>query len=277
MKTRRILRPLPVSLVVVSLLFIFGYVSQAAQSMKGVNSVMRLEPPSFVRSASAASDEATSEIGALLDQEAGISAYFKSPDAINLNQVRSQFRTIETETANYILGSVPVAGYAITYDAHVYVNTNGWVLAYYLAADPAGKIFDVNPYSGTSITSTKLQNVLSAIASAAGSPFSGATYYDFRYPNATNMMFVAGYTTSYLTTATFQINMPSSYGYYHRSWFRGGCSTSVSLNGTNLGSGEYGALTSSQLQPDIFNTFSVSTNCTGGPGKGGLVLIYRVP
>lgn len=277
MKTHRVLRPLSISLVVISLLFAFGYISQPAQPMKGENYVMRLEPPSFVRSASAASDAATSEIGALLDQEAGVSAYFKSPDAINLNQVRSLFRTIETETANYILGSVPVAGYDITYDAHVYLNTNGWVLAYYLAADPASKIFDTNAYAGTSITSTKLRNVLSAIASAAGSPFTGVTYYDFRYPNATNLMFVAGYTTSYLVTATFQINMPSSNGYYHRSWFRGGCSASVSLNGTNLGSGEYGILTSSQLQPDIFNTFSVSTNCTGGPGKGGLVLIYRVP
>jgi hypothetical protein len=51
--------------------------------------------------------------------EAGISAYFKSANSINLADVQSTFRVVETQTADYIVGSVPVANYDATQDVHV--------------------------------------------------------------------------------------------------------------------------------------------------------------
>ena len=65
--------------------------------------------------------------------EAGISAYFKSASPIALADVRGVFRVIEVETADYIIGSVPVPDYRGEYDAHVYVHREGWFVAYYLA------------------------------------------------------------------------------------------------------------------------------------------------
>jgi hypothetical protein len=142
----------------------------------GARQTLRLEAL-FIRTAYAQENPTAFDLGAYLDQEAGISAYYKSPDAITLSQVRGQFRTIEAETADYIIGSVAVPNHSENFDAHVYVHTTGWILAYYLRADPISRslmyILD-NQYD-------EVETVVSIIASAAGAPFTDVTYYDFRY------------------------------------------------------------------------------------------------
>jgi len=217
-------------------------------------------------------------IGAKLDDEAGISAYFQSSDPINLSQVRSLFRTIETETTDYIIGSVPVPNHLADFDAHVYVNKVGWVLAYYLNSDPISKIIDVKAQT---ISSTKLKTVVSAVASAGGALFTDVTYYDFRYPNATNMMFVAKTPTN---GSTFTIQMPSSYGYYYRGWASlGGCNNftidGVSAQSSAIWTGDYmsyGSLNASQMLPDITHALVVGT-CGYGGAYSTLVIVYRIP
>ena len=99
---------------------------------------LQLQPPPFVQDAvSAEQAPAAFDIGQKLDAEAGISAYYKSPDEINLSQVKSLFRTIELETADYIIGSIPVpSNPEELFDVHVYVHKTGWILGYYLRDDP---------------------------------------------------------------------------------------------------------------------------------------------
>jgi hypothetical protein len=218
-----------------------------------------------------------------------MSAYFSAGTTINLNSVRSVFRTIETETSDYIIGSVPVANYGETEDVHVYVHKNGWVLAYYLAADPTGKIFDWRMYDsgGRTNISTKLENTLAVIASAAGAPFStsNAVYYDFRYPNATHLILIVEWTL--YVADSFQVRLPGSFAYYERSWSLGvfGCtgySGGISLNGVGVGgvsSGQtsQGTLTAAQMPPDQFHTIGVQGSCYNDYVYGGLALVYRVP
>jgi hypothetical protein len=227
-----------------------------------------LQPPAFVRQAYAAPEL---DIAAKLDEEAGISAYFRSPDAINLNQVRGVFRTIELETADYVLGSVAIPNYVERFDAHVYVHKTGWILAYYLRGDPVSKIIDAR---ATTINTTKLKTAVASVASAAGAPFTDVAYYDFRYPNATNMMFIA---EDLGNGNDFTVQLPSAYGYFDRGWallnFSG--DAYFTLNGARQnaiywdGAG-YGSLTASQLLPDITYTIAVDD-------WGVLVLVYRVP
>ena len=166
-----------------------------------------LQVPTFLQKAHAAGE---ADVLARIDEEAGISAYYKAPDAITINQVHSTFRTIETETADYIIGSVAVPNNVEHYDAHVYVHKTGWILAYYLRGDPVSKILD-----NYTINTTKLKTVVATVASAAGAPFGDVTYYDFRYPNATNMLLVA---EDYQNGNSFTIKMPSNYGYFERGW-----------------------------------------------------------
>jgi hypothetical protein len=260
----------PLVVVAVVCLVVVVLTAQPTQTVKA-DKAFDLIAPEFVTRAKPISPD--SFIGDLLDQEAGISAYYKSPDAIVLSQVRGTFRTIEVETAEYIVGSVAVLNHPEHFDAHVYVSTNGWILAYYLRSDPVGKIVDVY---GSTINTTKLKTVVAAVASAAGAPFTDATYYDFRYPNATNMLFVA---EDLSNGNDFTIQLPSTYGYFERGWainnFNSG-STYFQLDGVNLSytwvgnAMGYGTITASQLLPDVPHTILVDY-------YGVLVLVYRVP
>jgi hypothetical protein len=243
---------------------------------KATNSdvVFKLEAPSFVRTAYAEADDTSSfDLGALLDQEAGISAYYKASIEINLNQVRDQFRTIEMETADFIIGSVAIPNHPEHFDVHVYVNKNGWILAYYLNHDPLAKIVEVYTED---VNTTKLKTAVAIIAGAAGSPLTDVTYYDFRYPNATNILFVAEHISG---GNEFTIKIPSTYGYFERSWALKDihcCGWFFQLNGTNLTSTyvvhpmAYGTISASQLLPDVTHTIRVDD-------YGVLVILYRVP
>jgi len=255
----------------VVLLISFGYVQRnVPQSDKTPYSFL-LRPPSFVSSASAGS----SGIGSLLDSEAGISAYIYSASPITLNSVRGSYRTIEAETANYIIGSVAISGYTEQYDVHVYVHTDGWILGYYLANDPTGKIIHVK---AETLSTTHLKTAISVIAGAVGIPVTNVIYYDFRYPNATNLLLIGENDDN---GSAFTISMPSSYGYYERSWANVGSWCSIKVDGSDKAptySGDsagttscYGKLSPSELLPDITHTISMARRYSG------LVITYRVP
>ncbi len=203
------------SLLAVACLLIIGLVAQPNQIASG-NPVLSLQAPSFIGIAQAEGAAPTAVL-AIVD-EAGISAYFQAPVSITIGSVASLFRTIEFSNTDYIIGSIPVPNYDETYDVHVYVHRDGWVLAYYMKVDNASKVFDWKSYDGANINTTKLRNVLSLVAVTAGSPFPGATYYDFRYPNATHMMFIAEAVYSDNAYDTFQVTLPGSFVYSERSW-----------------------------------------------------------
>jgi hypothetical protein len=229
--------------------------------------VFELKPPLFAGQAYAGS----TPLGDYLDSEAGISAYYDSGFSINLNNAANAFRTIESQTQDYIIGSVAVPNHVEHFDPHVYVHTSGWILAYYLRPDPISKIVDVR---GGTISSTLLKTVVGKVAAEAGVPFMDVTYYDFRYPNATNMILVAE--NSGVGDNSFTIKIPGSYGYYASGWAHC-CAANghFRLNGVNNpnmqysgNNHRYGVLTASQLLPDVTHTVQVI-------GYGVLIIIYR--
>lgn len=240
--------------------------------------VLKLKAPSFVGVANAEGLGFLSSV----ENEAGISAYVKSPTSIDLNDVRDVFRTIEEETSDYIIGSVPVGNYAELNDVHVYVHTDGWVLAYYLAADPVSKVFDWQAYhdGGQTNLTTKLEITLAVMAVEAGFAFSGGIYYDFRHPNATNLMLIVDYGND-----SFEVNLPGSFTYYERSWSLYKVvygPASYTLDGITIQAWgnvagpteDYGALTAAQLLPDQLHEIAI----TGGDSAyGGLGMVYRIP
>jgi hypothetical protein len=193
-----------------------------------------------------------------------------------LSDVTGLFRTIETQTSQYIIGSIAVQNYLETQDVHVYVHVDGWVLAYYLKTDPTGKIFDWYSYTGGTTIPTKLEKTLLAVGSAIGAPSPTITFYHFQYPNATNMMLIA---EDYQNGNDFTVQLPSSFAYYERSWSLHGKYSNdnhFNLDGQTIKSYAYcdcvdaGTLTASQLSPDTTHTIAVDDD-------GGLALIYRVP
>lgn len=262
------------SFAVVLLLLVVALVVRDTTStiFNAENSTLLVRPP-FINIARAAEDEVVSEIGDKLDAEAGISAYFKSPTPIDLDIVRGQFRTIEIETGDYIVGSVAVPNYQEHYDTHVYVHRDGWILAYYLNDTPVGKMVDIRAQD---IQTTILKNVVAAIAGVAGAPFTDLSYYDFRYPNATNILFVA---EDDYDGNDFNIELPTGFAYAELSlaiintdccgmnFYVDGASMPLDYGGSNIG---YGTLAISDLLPGSSHVISVDN-------YGVLVIVYREP
>lgn len=251
----------------------------AAVAFTGRNSAnaeqtLTLQAPAFVQ---ASADESTiSNIGTYLSNEAGISAYIQTANPINLNQVRGEFRTIETETANYIIGSVAVPDHPEHFDVHVYVHSDGWILAYYMKDEATSKIVDVKAHT---ISSTKLDTIVSVIAGAAGEAVTNLKYYDFRYPNATNILMVAEDNSD---GRDFSIELPSDYAYYERAWagFDNDGDPDFLVDGSYL-SGvwtgwnmEYGIIPASQLLVGTSHNILIDD---GSYAYGVLVITYRVP
>ena len=273
-----------VGLVVIVLIVSFGVVKQPSEQAN-TNTTFNLQAPHFVGVARAEEDS----IASFMEDEAGISSYFKASTGIALNDVRDAFRTIEVETTNYIIGSVPVTNYPESEDVHVYVHTDGWVVAYYLAADPVGKIFDWRVYHDTGRTTitTKLDNTLIFMASEAGVAFPGGTYYDFRHPNANNMMLIAEW--AYSSVDTFEVNLPGTFVFFERSWSLGsenfgGADYRLdgilihSGTGTNKWGTTQGTFLHTQLLQDQYHTIELSqTGYTYFYGYAGHGLVYREP
>lgn len=207
-----------------------------------------------------------------------MSAYFQATTPVTISSVRPVFQTIELETSEYILGSVALAGYPEDHAPHVYVHVDGWFLAYYSNTDPVAKIIDWNAYtaSGDTIISTKLENVLAIVAGSAGVGIPGITHYDFRFPNATNMMLIAERSNG-AGNDYFTVNIPTSFGVAERSWslFDGGYCAYFQLNGTNLYQGcdphNFGSISAAQMPPSTTHTIIIGH---GAEDVGGIALVY---
>ena len=245
------------------------------------DNVFALKAPPFVSVAHAQAAAPDAVPASIFDGEAGIAAYFQSPGAISLATVAPLYRTIETQTAQYIIGSMQVPDYPESEDVHLYVHTDGWVMAYYLKADASGKVFDWRQYEGGTTIPTRLERILGLVVSQIGIVQPAMTFYHFQYPNATHMLLVADWAGS--TTDSFQVSLTSAYAYLERSWALGcfGHTCNYVLDGAQItiiasNTTSQGLLAPSQLVLDQFHTIS-NTDTAYDSTEMGLALIYRVP
>ncbi len=235
---------------------------------------LSLRPPALVDPQTAVIPSA-----AFLVDEAGITAYAHLSQTIRLDYVDSEFRTLELQTDEYLIGSVPVPGYSIEYDAHVYVHRDGWMVAYYPPSKPVSWMLD---WRNRRIMPTNLERVLQVLANKDGLTLPDVNYYDFRYPNATHMLWVRK------NSGTMKINIPASFEIDERSWVMGanytygGASASFILDGVTLARFTYsinswqcahGVLTEEQLLPDLMHTIKVPTQNVSN--FSALTLVYR--
>ena len=148
--------------------------------------------------------------------EAGISAYVKASSSIDLNDAKSSFASIERETADYIIGTVALAQHTEEQYPHVYVSTDGWVVAYYPKDRESSWIVPWADYVEGPISSTYLSNAAGIVATAVGGTTSGLKYYDFRYPDATKMMIVVESVKG--GENFFTVVIPTSFAIYAVDW-----------------------------------------------------------
>lgn len=225
-----------------------------------------------------------------LEQEAGISAY-SHVNSVDLDNAENAYKIVEAKTSQYIVGSVALDNYGETDDVHVYVDTAGWVVAYYLQEERPSKIIDWKAYEvSKQISGSKLENALKKVCDAMLVPPGEIKYYDFRYPSATHMLIVVDETSG--AEDTFRILIPATTFVFDRSWSLAVHKTGYShlygeikLNGVSLFSGntqswliQEGSLSSTQLPADgSYNTFAVRAWNASGWAYAAVMLIYYIP
>lgn len=223
-----------------------------------------------------------------LEAEAGISAYTNVQQAIDLKKAKNAFRTIEHQTEDYIVGSVPILDYGEEEDVHAYVHKTGWVLTYYLRDEPAAKIVDWKNYGQDGkIFGTKLETGLSVLCSACQVAAREVKYYDFRCPEANKLLIVAD--AAYrVAEDSFSIKIPSGFWVFERSFLHYHYPSSTyyqsvlyldnkEMSRLSQGSSEYGLLSPVQLSVDDFHTVKLSSGSTSNESLCVIVLIYCEP
>jgi len=209
-----------------------------------------------------------------LEEEAGMSIYINIGRSIDLAVAKTVYRTIEKETSNYTVGSIALPGLTESEDVHCFVHKDGWIVVYYLEAEPVGKIIDWSYWSGGKLTKNKLQVGLEQMANALGASVTGAKYYHYQYPYANKCMLIIE-TLVGPGEDSFNVTIPLEFTVYERSWSHYAGSTKsywsydsyfkIDGNTIDLISGydysvtRYSTLTVAQLSPDVVHTVSVSS------------------
>ena len=148
--------------------------------------------------------------------EAGISAYVKAMDSVDLNDAKGAFASIERETSDYIIGTVALSLHTEEQYPHVYVSTDGWVVAYYPKNRPSSWILPWADYGGGEISSTTLSKAAGVVCDQIGGTTTGIEYYDFRHENASKMMIIVESERG--GTNFFKVTIPTSFATYAVDW-----------------------------------------------------------
>ena len=286
MKSRKILFAVLLIAIVAAIPLLIQRRPAATAPREVESAGLRLQLPPFVSVAEAGTSQQRAGVS-FLQEEAGMSAYSNVGKSINLATLRPKFRTIEAETAEYIIGSVPVPDHDESWDVHVYAHKDGWMVAYYLKDEPVAKIIDWQGYDGGSTMNNQLAKILGVMASVAGVKLGDVGYYDFRYPTARAMMFLAEYGDVIDRWDSFEFEVPGEYVIHERSylvssydsWDGTECKLDVttlkslgSCRGDNCWNADYGTIGAEQMPIDQAHTLSVFTK--GRHAFCALVLVY---
>jgi hypothetical protein len=126
-------------------------------------------------------------------QTAGISAYAKIDQPLDLEKTKVAFRDFVSVGANFLVGVVEVPNFGRNTRVHVYVDDQGWVVAFLPKGEPTAGMMqwlpaDINQPVIASITGNVLLDAIRTTTGASGISFLPAVgYYHFGYPEATEL------------------------------------------------------------------------------------------
>ncbi len=141
--------------------------------------------PWFIDEALASDDRSARAIASIAD-EAGISAYVKTPTTINLTTVRGAFTSVIESNANYLLGTIIPTGYTGDFSTHILVHKSGWIMAWYHKDQVASTIIHENDL--TFANKTKLSITIDKLTTTLKLRNINPTYYHFKYPSANRLL-----------------------------------------------------------------------------------------
>lgn len=156
---------------------------------------------------------------------AGISAWVKLDRTIRIDDALTKiFHRIKDVSGSHILGTVEISDFVQKTYPHVYINVQGWIVAFFLPSEPTASIIrwlgDVhNPQPRISTT---LEAAIEKVAAALQFTLPKPTFYDFRYPKANNMLILLRVFPA-ADTKVMYLKFPSNYKIHHVSYYHYGC------------------------------------------------------
>jgi hypothetical protein len=222
--------------------------------------------------------------------DAGIAAYVKVSESIELATVVSVCSYIEEMTTTYFIGEVQNSDGETT---HLYVGADGWVIPYYLNTEEASRIVrwnmlsDYDPTIENVTAMNTLEEVISRVCTNLEINYdtikSEIKYYDFKYPDATNM--VISYDIAHGETEnSFELLIPSDFvTVYESSWsfyldyYAGLFCAGVSTIWSGGPGADYIAFGFYDLSYDYLHQIEVRNLATGSEYTSGVgwVFVYR--
>jgi len=191
----------------------------AVQSGQG----MALQPPAFLKSVQAAPLEQV-DLGFIVE-EAGVTAYTKLDQELDLATLKSHFKTIRQQTDQFISGIMIAPGYEYltefdeNVEVQVFLLREGWIVSYLTRWQLASEMFDWVNYDEKRLNnSTLVENAVRMLAADVGVSDFTVSYYDFRYPKANNLMLVAERVDVEHAGDSFDITVPRGLTVYESSW-----------------------------------------------------------
>ena len=204
---RKITKPIIFLFVVLACVLLIKPLVLAGES-KGKLAEILLTQPVFAQQATAFPAD-----------EAGISAYVNVGQNIDLAKAKSALRGIQAEGDNHVIGIIELTGLPEEEFPHMYISSDGWILAYYSKFAPASRIMHWGKYGGGTIETTTLQEAISNIGPTIGVDLTqlgvSIGYYNFKYPDATNLTIAVDVTEE---KDTFSYSIPSSATLYEASF-----------------------------------------------------------
>ena len=221
--------------------------------------------------------------------EAGISAYVKVSDSIDLHEVMDNLmphiaEVIEVNPTYFIA--------TVTNDdnqnTHLYVGADGWVIPYYLPSENVSKVVrwnmvsDEDPTPEEVISMTTLEEMISKTCDVSGIDYetikSGIKFYDFEHPNADRMIFAVDMLR--YGSDTFDMVIPSEVtvkesSYSHYALYSHDCHA-IYVNTVEIPcksfDGEGAIYYNFDLPHDQKNTIMITTICSRTVGLGWVVV-----
>lgn len=151
--------------------------------------------------------------------EAGIAAYVNIGQNVDLSKTMGAYQEIVRINKTDVIGKVIIPNYMVDSIPLVYVGADGWIVAYYPKAEPASRIMQWNNYTAPYINTTTLADAISKMTTTLGVDYESikgnVTYYDFRYPDANEMMMLVEKADG--GTKSFSILIPGTITLYHQA------------------------------------------------------------
>ena len=223
------------------------------------------------------------------DPDIGLVAWTDVGRTIDLNQARSLFTTIYSETADEIVGtySSVIDNYGATEDINLYISKSGIIAEFYNSYEPASKTI---LWNSDKIFFSRLASIVTVGQSLGYTiDIKNVKYYDYRYPDANRILIVTQSLGEQIIGnydyGGFDFNIPNyatiyelSYSIYLNDVYSPQPSATVGLDGIIIGSiygvGSVYNMYDGYITTDVTHQFGVMST-QGAQASVAMIIIYK--